>query len=266
MTTTTTAPATASRWRIKHPLISELLAEIVGTFIIIFMGDSAVAAAVMADGTHGNPTTIGISWGLAVTMAIMATGANSPAHLNPAITICNAATGRFPLKKVVPYIIAQIFAGWLAAACVYICYYDYFPGFGYNFVSSTIFTTFPKPGVGHLTSFFTEFIGTLVLMLVVYSTADRWNTNNEKNSGAIIVGGAVALLVFAFQTVNGIALNPARDMGPRLFIAMAPWGSNAFSYNDYYWWIPTVATTLGAVAGGFLYILLIENNQIDKKE
>jgi len=255
-----------SKLQITNPLVSEVLAEIMGTFMIIVMGDACVAAAVMANGDHGNPVSIGIGWGLAVTLAIMTTGSNSPAHLNPAITITNAVYGRFPWKKVVPYVVAQIFAGWLAAACVYISYINYFPDFGYNDTSATIFTTLPKPGVSNAISFFVEFIGTMILMFVVYSTADAKNTHNEKNSGPIIVGASVALLVFAFQCVNGIALNPARDMGPRIFISMAGWGSDAFTYNSYYFWIPSVATTLGAIFGGGIYILMIENAKIEKQD
>lgn len=239
----------------------EVAAEFLGTFILIVFGVGVVAQVVLSGGTTGQYLSINIAWGLAVTMGCYVAGSVSGAHLNPAVTLALAAHRGFPLAKVGPYIVAQTLAAFVAAAVVYLTYREAFTAFdgGVRQVTGPqgtagVFATYPQgflsvfPG-----GFIDQVVGTALLVLVIFGITDRRNAPAPGSLTPVVVGMLVMLIGTAFGYNAGYAINPARDFGPRLFTAMAGWGSGVFTAANSWWWVPVVAPCIGGVLGGGLY-------------
>lgn len=256
------------------------LNEMLATFILMFLGDGAVAVSVSSGGY--DLFAVGIMWGFAVMFAIYAGGGVSGAHLNPAVTISLATYGRFDKKKVIPYIISQIVGAFLAAAILYyvwaepIASFERSIGVARDSIGSTpaesgarsamIFYTFaPNPGFASANGwtwetispavwFISEAVITAILVWLVFALTDDKNPLVPKaNIGPFLVGLLVAALVAYEAPISMAALNPARDLGPRIFCFLAGWGPVAFPGPRGLWWMPTVSTIVGGLIGGFIY-------------
>ncbi|HET9108321.1 MAG TPA: MIP family channel protein [Steroidobacteraceae bacterium] len=266
-------------WRARS-IWSELLAEFIGTFVLLAFGAGVVAVAVVGLPESGRTPVIFagagdwllITWGwaMAVTMAVYVAGGVTGAHLNPAVSVAFAIKGDFPWAKVLPYSGAQIAGAFAGAALVYA---DYAPAIdlwnGAHGVISragtggmttfSIFATFPAHYYGtSLTGpLFDQIIGTFFLILFVLAIVDSANMAVKANLGPFMVGMAVAAIGMSFGTGSGYAINPARDLGPRLFCWLMGWGSHAFPGTDGYWWVPIVGPMVGSIAGVTAYKLCI---------
>lgn len=249
--------------------LREAAAEFLGTFTLIVFGVGVVAQVVLGGGTHGTYLSINFGWGLAVTMGAYVAGGISGAHLNPAVTLAFAVHRGFPWRKVLPYWIAQ-FAGALAAsAVVYFTYQEAiqaFEGDARTLTTAGIWATYPKDFLSTFPGgFIDQIVGTALLMLVIFAISDQRNMALPSALGPIIVGAAVLLIGMTYGLNSGYAINPARDLGPRLFTAMAGWGEQVFTARDHWWWVPVVAPCCGAVLGGWVYDLLIARHHADVK-
>jgi MIP family channel proteins len=242
----------------------EAAAEFLGTFLILVFGTASVAQKILSDGAAGSPLSIHLSWGLAVTMGIYASAGVSGAHLNPAVTVAFAAFRGFPWRKTPAYILAQLAGAFAGAAVTFFTYreaFDHFDGGTRQVVgeraTAGIFATYPQPFLSAFPGgFVDQVVGTALLLLVIFALGDRRNTATA--SGApILVGAVVVLIGMTFGFNAGYAINPARDLGPRFFTAMAGWGSEVFRAGGGWWWVPIVAPCLGALLGGFAYDRLI---------
>jgi MIP family channel proteins len=240
------------------------LAEFLGTFLILVFGTASVAQKVLSDGAAGSPLAIHLSWGLAVTLGIYASAGVSGAHLNPAVTFAFAAFRGFPWRKVPAYLLAQTAGAFAGAAVTFLTYreaFDHFDGGVRQVVgeraTAGIFATYPQPFVSAVPGgFVDQVVGTALLLLVIFALGDRRNAG-PTSGGPVLVGALVVLIGMTFGFNAGYAINPARDLGPRLFTAMAGWGSEVFRAGGAWWWVPLVAPSLGALLGGFLYDRLI---------
>ncbi len=246
----------------------EAAAEFLGTFILIVFGCASVAQAVLSGGDVGSAMSIHLSWGLAVTMAVYCAGGVSGAHINPAVTLAMALFRRFPREKVLPYMAAQIAGAFVAAAVVHGVYADALADFdnGTRQVlgeqgTAGIFATYPsehiKPFPGGLVD---QVAGTGLLLLVLFGLTDRRNMHPSAHMGPFMVGALVALIGMTFGFNAGYAINPARDLGPRLYTWVAGWGNEVWTAADSYWWVPIVGPLLGAAIGGGIYDFLITRN------
>lgn len=243
----------------------EAAAEFLGTFVLIVFGIGVVAQVVLSGGTSGQYLSINIAWGLAVTMGCYVAGGVSGAHLNPAVTLALAVHREFPWKKVLPYATAQTLGAFVAAATVYMTYHEAFAAFdgGIRQVAGAkgtagIFATYPQAFLSAFPGgFVDQVVGTALLVLVIFGITDRRNAPAPGSLTPVIVGLLVVLLGATFGYNAGYAINPARDFGPRLFTAIAGWGSGVFTSADGWWWVPIVAPCIGAVLGGGIYDLLI---------
>jgi glycerol uptake facilitator protein len=261
----------------------EVLAEFLGTFVLLSFGDGVVAMAVAAlpgSGRAQSDTTIFLAagdwlliawgWAFAVVFGVYIAGGVSGAHLNPAITLAFAIRRKFAWGKVLPYMAAQVVGAFAGAALVYLLYHDAIDAF--NRASKTardaagglatfsIFATFPAPYFqGNLTiPFIDQIVGTMFLVMLVAAVVDMRNLAVKANLGPMIIGFAVAAIGISFGANAGYAINPARDFGPRLFAWMAGWGDVALPGTidgsfSWYFWVPIIGPLVGGVIGVFLY-------------
>ena len=240
-------------------MFAELIAEFLGTLILILFG-GGVVAMVQLFGTgargeivNGGYTNITIAWGLAVTMGIYTAGKISGAHLNPAVTITLAAWRGFPWRKVAPYILAQTLGAFCAAGLVF---WNYLPAFHRadpNLEHTAgIFTTFPAfpqvPSAGLLD----QVIGTALLLFLIFAISDERNLP-VGNLAPILVGLVVVAIGMSFGGLHGYAINPARDFGPRLWTVVAGFKNNGLTDGTRVFWVPIVGPIIGGLIGGAAY-------------
>ena len=258
-------------------LWAELGAEFVGTFILMLFGNGAVVVSV-ATGSY-DLWAVALMWFVGVSLAIYAAGAVSGAHINPAVTLSFAAFTDFPWRKAGPYIIAQILGAFTASVAIYTAFHGLINNFeaANNIVrgepgsqlSAMVFTTYaPNPaivGTGQAafdqvplwTWFASEMIITAFLVFAVFYLIEEINSARPvANLFPVMIGVVVAGLVAYEAPVSMAALNPARDLGPRIFTLLAGWGDIAFPGPRAGFWIPTVSTIVGGLIGGAIYTYL----------
>jgi len=244
----------------KPSLLAELLAEFLGTFVLILFGTGVVAMVVLfpsrnpGETIHGGYTNITLGWGLGVTMGIYIAGKISGAHLNPAVTLALAVFRRFSWNKVIPYSLAQTAGAFVAAALVY---WNYLPAFHRvdPQLESTagVFTTFPAfPGLPQA-GFLDQLIGTGLLILLIFAITDEFNAPPGSNLAPLMIGLVVVAIGMSFGGMHGYPINPARDFGPRLFAVVAGFRNNGLIDGTRVWWIPVVAPLLGGLIGAAIY-------------
>jgi len=244
----------------KSTLVAELLAEFLGTFVLILFGTGVVAMVVLfptsnpAEMIHGGYTNITLGWGLAVTMGIYVAGKISGAHLNPAVTLAVAVFRDFSWRKVLPYSLAQTVGAFVAAAVVYKNYAPAFHQIDPQLQKTAgIFTTFPAfPGLPQA-GFLDQVIGTALLLFLIFAITDDRNMPPGSNLAPLMIGLVVVAIGMSFGGMHGYAINPARDFGPRLFTAFAGFRNNGLTDGNRVWWVPVFAPLLGGLLGASLY-------------
>jgi len=244
--------------------MTPFIAEIIGTMLLILLGNGVVANVVL-DETKGNDSgwiVITIGWGLAVFVGVVVAGPISGAHLNPAVSIGLAIEGSFAWSQVGPYVLAQMIGACLGATFVWLTYLDHFKATENLDGKLATFSTGPairKP----ISNLITEAIGTFVLVFAVLFLAGP--TMSDGNAGEYLIGlGSIGAIPVAFIVMaiglslggpTGYAINPARDLGPRIMHTILPIGSKRNSDWGYSW-IPIVGPILGAAIAALLYGLL----------
>jgi len=244
----------------KPTLVAQLIAEFLGTFVLILFGVGVVAMVVLfptknaGEVIHGGYTNITFGWGLAVTMGIYVSGKISGAHLNPAVTVSLAVFRGFPWRHVVPYAVAQIAGAFCAAAVVYRNYLPAFhqvdPALDHT---AGIFTTFPAFPAVWSAGFLDQVIGTGLLLLLILSITDEFNMPPGANLTPLMVGLVVVAIGMSFGGMHGYAINPARDFGPRLFTVVAGFRNNGLTDGTSAWIVPIAGPVLGGLLGSALY-------------
>jgi len=232
--------------------MNTFMAELLGTMILILLGDGVVANVVLSKnkGEGGGWIVITAGWGFAVAMAVYATGWVSGAHINPAVTIGLAAAGMFSWGLVVPYIIAQMIGAFIGAVLVWLAYFKHFEATSNADLKLAVFCTGPAIRNSGW-NLVTEIIGTMMLL---FGVVFIFNANNGIGSG--IGPAAVGLLVFSIGLSlggpTGYAINPARDLGPRIahFVLPIP-GKRDSDWG--YSWIPVVGPIIGGILGAVLW-------------
>jgi MIP family channel proteins len=249
----------------SRDLVREVLAEFLGTFVLIVFGVGVVAQVVLSKQTAGTFLSINIAWGLAVAMGCYVCAGITGAHLNPAVTIALAVHRGFPWKKVLPYSIAQIAGAFVASAVVFITYHEALNAFdeGVRHVlgpqgTAGIWATYPQPFLTTFPGgFIDQVVGTALLVGVILGITDERNAPAPGGLVPVVVGLLVVLIGATFGFNSGYAINPARDFGPRLFTAMAGWGGEVFRAGNSWWWVPIVAPCIGGTIGGWVYDLFV---------
>lgn len=238
--------------------MSVYLAEFVGTMILILFGSGANAGATLK-GSYAKDSgwlTIAIGWGLAVTMAIYAVGEVSGAHINPAVTLALAFSGDFEWQLVPGYCLAQVLGGAAGATIVWLHYLPHWRATDDPAAKLGIFSTGPAiPSLpANVTS---EVIGTAVLVLgLLFIGANQFTDGLNP----MVVGLLIVIIGISLGGTTGYAINPARDLGPRLAHALLPIAGKGSS-NWRYAWVPVLAPLLGGVLGAASYRLLFHELQ-----
>lgn len=240
------------------------LAEAIGTLLLVLLGDGVVANVVLArsKGHQSGWIVITAGWGIAVAVAVYAVGRISGAHINPAVTIALASIGSFPWADVPGYVAAQMAGAFAGAVLVWLMYLPHWAATTSPDDKLAVFST--APAIRHTPSnFITEAIATAVLVfgvLAIAANAQNWPAAEAIDLSAVFSRGLqpllVGILVFGIGLSlggpTGYAINPARDLGPRLAHALLPIagkGPSDWSYS----WIPVVAPIVGGIAGAALF-------------
>lgn len=229
------------------------MAELVGTMLLIILGDGVVAAVVLNKTKAQNSgwMVITTGWALAVAMGVYAVGRISGAHLNPAITLGLAAIGRFSWSAVPRYLAAQFLGAFLGAAVVWLAYLPHWPVTEDRSTKLLVFCTVPairKPPLNLVT----EIIGTFVLMFGVLALGAN-NAPAQSGLTPLLVGFLVWAIGLSLGAPTGYAINPARDLAPRLAHALLPIagkGGSDWSYS----WVPIVGPVIGGLLGAVAYV------------
>lgn len=239
--------------------MSPFVAELIGTMLLILLGDGVVANVVLKD-TKGNNSgwiVITTAWGLAVFVGVVVAGPYSGAHLNPAVTIALAIAGKFAWANVVPYIIAQFAGACIGAFLVWVMYYDHFKRTNDPASILAVFCTGPAVR-NYISNIASEVTGAFVLLFTIFYIAGAEITPAKTPIGLGSVGAIpVALLVWVIGLslggTTGYAINPARDLGPRFMHMLLPIKGKGTS-DWAYAWIPVIAPLVGASIAAVLYL------------
>jgi glycerol uptake facilitator protein len=252
----------------NRQLRGELISEAIAIFIIIAFGDSIAAMYILYDPSPYQHAYWGVcmGWGMAVTLAIYATGSISGTHANPAVTLALALFRGFPWKKVVPYWIAQVIGAFLGAVIVYVLYVPVINHFNAihhlardaSTATSGVFFTHPGLAITPLHALSDQIILTAFLLFGIFAITEQYNEMAPgANFGAVMIGLLVAIIGACMGYLEAWAINPARDLGPRIFAYFAGWGTQAFPSPGDYWWVPIVGPLIGGIIGGGAYMVLI---------
>lgn len=231
------------------------LAEFIGVTILIFIGCGVLAGNSLKESRtyKVGSVEINLAWGFAVTLAIYAVGDISGAHLNPAFTIAKALNGSFEWKLVPGYIVAQLLGAMFGSLLVYFQFLPHWEKVNNPEVKLNIFVTSPAIK-NNFTNFISEYLITFILIFSLL-VLDR----NSFVSGLkpLVVGGLIFTLGISFGGVTGGALNPARDLGPRLVYLLLPMQEKV-SCNLKYGWIPVIAPILGGSTAAMINLALYD--------
>jgi glycerol uptake facilitator protein len=248
----------------RNTLMGELSAELLGTFTLIIFGVGVVAQTVLTPFSAG-AQSIHWAWGLGVVMGVYVAGGISGAHINPAVTLALALRRGFPWGKVAPYMLAQLIGAFLAALVVRWNFWEAFDKFdpAKGFKSQVVFNTYPNNAnpyaeISQLGALRDQIIGTAVLVMLVLAITDARNMAPGANMAPFIIGLVVVGIGMAIGAAAGYAINPARDLGPRLAAWICGW-SNAFAdqRGDFYAWVPIIGPLLGGALGAYVYDYLV---------
>src|SRR3954468_3617858 len=209
-------------------LVGELAAEFAGTLILILFGIGVVAQVVA--GGYGDHDSIAWGWGLGVVLGVYTAARISGAHLNPAVTLALAVFRGFAWRKTLPYMGAQVLGAFVAALIVRWYYTEVLAKVdpGHTIKSQFIFSTLPGNGsqpIGTYGAFRDQIIGTAILLFLILAIVDIRNSSPGANLAPFIIGLIVVAIGMAWGTNAGYAINPARDLGPRLASFLTGYGS-----------------------------------------
>jgi glycerol uptake facilitator protein len=240
--------------------MSPLVAEFLGTALLIILGDGVVANVVLSQtkGYNSGWIVITTGWAFAVTIAVYCVNSVSGAHLNPAVSIALATIGVFPWAKVPGYIAMQIAGGFLGGVIVWLAYLPHWKATPDPTSKLGVFSTIPaiRQSGANLVA---EIIGGGMLVLALLAVISPANfvpgSDLAKGFGPMLVGVIVAAIGLSLGGPTGYAINPARDLGPRIAHALLPiWGKGGSDWG--YSWIPIVGPIIGGVLGALGYQLI----------
>jgi glycerol uptake facilitator protein len=241
--------------------MSEFTAELIGTMFLILLGNGVVANVVLK-GTKGNNAgwiVITTGWALAVFTGVVVAAPYSGAHINPAVTIGLAITGKFAWAKVASYILAQLIGSMMGSFLVWLVYIDHFKATTDADTQLAVFST--SPAIKNLLfNLLSEIVGTFVLVFVIFyftsaEISDPKTPIGLGSIGALPVAFVVWAIGLSLGGTTGYAINPVRDLGPRIVHALLPIQHKGSS-NWKYAWVPVIGPFIGALIAALLYSLL----------
>ncbi|XP_013872484.1 aquaporin-7 isoform X2 [Austrofundulus limnaeus] len=260
-----TVDVTRPKVWLRNELLRVGLAEFLCTYVMMALGMGCVAQVVTGQGEFGNFLSINIGFGLAVAMGVHVGGNVSGAHMNGAVSFTMCVFGRLAWKRLPLYILAQLIASFLAAATIYGVYYEAISDYSGGNLTVTgpkatagIFATYPAPYLSLMGGFIDQVFGTAMLLLCLMALSDQRNKPAAGGGEPLVVGLVVVLIGMSLGSNSGYAINPTRDIAPRVFTAIAGWGVDVFRSGNGWWWVPLVAPPIGGVLGAGVYKAFVE--------
>ncbi len=241
--------------------MTPFIAELIGTMLLILLGNGVVANVVLnhTKGNSGGWMVITTGWALSVYVGVVIAAPYSGAHLNPAVTLGLALTGKFAWNEVPLFIVAQLLGAMLGALLVWLLYKPHFDATTDGPTQLAVFST--GPAIRHpFSNVFSELLGTFVLLFVIfYFTTPEMGEEKTPigmgSLGAIPVAFLVWAIGLSLGGTTGYAINPARDLGPRIMHTLLPIKNKC--HSDWrYAWVPIVGPILGALLAAMLYLIL----------
>lgn len=229
----------------------EFTAELIGTMFILLFGNGVCAMNNLFN--LGGYVNITFGWGLGVFLGILVSSKISGAHLNPAVTLSLILTKRFPINKAIHYIAGQMLGAFLGALLVYYFYQAKFaivdPQLLHN---AGIFTTFPAV-TQFMPGLMAEIIATAILMFGILAIVDHFTHDNVAWLSPFAVGLLIVAIGMSFGGMHGYAMNPARDLSPRILITLLGFSNNGLSGGSTIWVAGVLGPILGGPIGAFIY-------------
>jgi len=259
-------------WKYRQ-LVREPAAEFLGVMILIIFGTGVDCQVVLstnpgvAASPKGDYLSISFGWAIGTAMGVWISAGISGGHINPAVTLVMATWRGFPWKKVPAYIFAQLMGGIVGAAIIYANYFHaidiYEGGRGTRTLkTASLFSTYALDYMTNVSCFFSEFLATAVLVIVVLATTD--NRNSPPPQGLLPL--VLFILILGIGACLGMetayAINPARDLGPRLLTSMVGYGKAVYTFRSQYWlWCPIIAPFIGSQVGAVVYDAFLYNGE-----
>ncbi|OAD75415.1 hypothetical protein PHYBLDRAFT_110754, partial [Phycomyces blakesleeanus NRRL 1555(-)] len=242
----------------------EFLAEFIGTFVLVLFINGVSAEQTL--GVGGTKSWLVTSFGNG---KFISNKTKEGAHLNPAVTLTFWTFSHFPTQKVLTYISAQILGAFVGAGVLYGIIQPAINEFdgGVRQIlgpqgTAGIFATYPPLYVGIGPAMGSEIVGTMLLLLIIMSSGKKNNMPYQSMQGFVVSAG-LFIITLSLTYTSGFSLNPARDIGPRLFTLAAGWGVEVFTASDYYALVPIFGPIVGGLFGGLLYKVFIDHQSID---
>lgn len=243
--------------------MTPFIAELLGTMILILLGGGVVANVLLkkTNGNNGGWIVITTGWALAVFTGVVIAGPYSGAHLNPAVTLAMTITGSMSYGEAIQYVTAQFLGAMTGSFLVWLLYKDHFEITEEPDLKQAVFCT--SPAIRNLPiNLVSEIIGTFVLIIAVFFFTDGEIAIEQTKTpvglgsiGAIPVAFVVWVIGLSLGGTTGYAINPARDLGPRIVHALLPINNKA-SFNGSYAWVPVIGPLIGASLACFIYLAL----------
>ncbi|KAM4613678.1 aquaporin-7 [Polymixia lowei] len=254
-----------SKLWLKNELFRVGLAETLCTYVMMVFGLGSVAQVVTGQGAFGQYLSINLGFGLGVAMGVHVGGKASGAHMNAAVSFTMCVFGRLPWNMLPLYVFTQLLGSFLAAVTVYAVYYDAIYVYSGGNLTVTgakatagIFATYPAPYLSLHAGFIDQVFGTAMLLLCLMALSDQRNKPAAAGSEPVAVGLLVLLIGISLGSNSGYAINPTRDLAPRVFTAIAGWGTDVFRAGNGWWWVPLVAPFIGGLVGAGIYKTFVE--------
>ncbi|EUB62116.1 Aquaporin-3 [Echinococcus granulosus] len=244
-----------------YPVVTQLMAETLATIALIFYGDGSVAQKFFFSSSF---LEISLGWGAAVAIGIVVAGGKaSPAFMNPAVAVANAVTAHLRWSLLPLYIVLEVVGAFLGAALLLAVYNENLLRYvtendGGNFyVNSTGGIFVAGKGSSVKTAVVDQILTTALLMFGLLAVGDNRLVKKSDKFAPMLAGMVVYMAVGTYTANASSALNPARDLGPRILLLVSYWGMSAFTIDNYYFWVPALMPIVGAVLGVIVYQLLI---------
>jgi len=252
-------------WSKYRMIIREAVAEFLGVAILIIFGNGVDCQVVLsmnpavAAFPRGDWLALAFGWAVGVAVAVYVSGGISGGHINPAVTLALATFRGFPWKKVPIYMFAQLMGALVGSALIYANYIhaiDIVEGGRHirTLKTAGLFSTYALDYMTNVSAFFDEFLTSAVLMVVVLAMGDSSNLPAPPGLSPLVLFMLILGIGVSLGMQTGYAINPARDLGPRIMTAMVGYGSQVFTFRNHFWiWCPIMAPFLGCLAGAAVY-------------
>ncbi|XP_036599917.1 aquaporin-7 [Trichosurus vulpecula] len=249
---------------LRGDLMKEFLAEFMSTYVMMVFGLGSVAQKVLGGSDYGTFLSINLGFGFGVAMGVHVAGGISGAHMNSAITFTSCVLGQMPWKKFPVYTVGQCFGSFLASVTIYGLYYEALIRYTNGNLTVTgpratagIFATYPADHMTLWRGFIDELYLTGILQVCILAITDKKNSPALQGTQALVIGVLVLTIGLSLGMNTGYAINPSRDLPPRIFTSIAGWGNEVFTAADSWWWVPVVAPPLGSLTGAVIYLIFI---------